>query len=139
MTARHDRDGPGARRRGRGNPSKMTSTPELSPSESNRAFSYATRTTIAGQAAPSSNPVWDSGWEFERSFRVRTTIGLGPDGGLRRRWAEGILFGPDRVVDVVDEDWFDEGDEHGTAGVREPRRDPGGSGSGSAALQFVGG
>lgn len=143
----HGRDGPGTKGRGRGDPSKIPSTPDQTPTASAPAFSYGSGSVDLGQAALSHVGVgdsasalilaWDSGWEYERGFKVRTTIISSPDGGIRRRWAEGILFGPDHGGD---EDRFDGGDgeDPGLSGVREPLRGPGGSGSGSAAVSLIG-
>ena len=139
MHTGHGRDGPGTKGRSRGELCTLTSTPDQTPTGSASAFSYGTRRRLFGQAtlphveggesAAAQILAWDSGWEFERNFRVRMIIGLSPDGGLRRKWAEKLLFGPD-------EDLFDE-DDPGLSGVREPRRGPEGSGSGSAAVQPV--
>ena len=138
MNTQRGRDGPGTKGRGRGDPGKLPSTPKPSPNTSNRVFSYATRTTLAGQAA-SDTVAGDSasaqmlsrdgGWEVEKGFRVQMNFEQSFDGGLRQRWIQGIAFGPDG-------DLFDEGDL-GLSGVREPRRGPGGSGSGSAAVEPV--
>ena len=146
MNAGHSRDRPGTKGRGRGAPCKITSTPDQTPTEAASVFSYGSRMVAVGQAtiphveggdlAAAQILAWDSGWQAERGFRVRTTIGLSPDGGIRRRWAEAILFGPDQAVE---EDWFDadDGEDPGLSGVREPQRGPGGSGAGSAAVQPV--
>ena len=140
MESRHGRDGPGTIGRGRGDSETVTSTPDRAPTGATSASSYATRTTLAEQVAVSDAVdvgrdldtaemlVWDSGWQTERCFRVRTTIGAAPDGGLRQKWAKGLLFDC--------EDRF-EGEDPGLCGVREPLPDPGGSGSGSAVLQLV--
>ena len=148
MNMRHGRDGPGTngpgtKGRGRGTPCKITSTPDQTPTEAASVFSYGSRRRAFGQATVSDAVdgdsavaqvlAWDSGWQSELGFQVRTTIVAGPDGGLRRRWAEGILFGPDQAAD---EDRFDAGDgeDPGLSGVREPRRGPGGSGSDAVRL-----
>ena len=142
MNIGHGRDGPGAKDGGRGDPCKITSTPDRTPTESTPAFFNGIgrrpfgQVTLShagnGDSAISRRLVWDSGWELERGFRVRATIVSSPDGGIRRRWAEGVLFGPD-------EDQFHEGDgeDPGFSGVREPQGGPGGSGPGSAAVRFV--
>ena len=144
MHTGHGRDGPGTKGRGRGDPDEIPSTPDQTPRASASAFSYGSRMVAVGQATlphveggDSAALAWDSGWQAERGFRVRTTIGLSPDGGLRRKWAERLLFGPDQQA--VDEDRFDkgDGDDPGLSGVREPQRGPGGSDSDSAAVQPV--
>ena len=137
MDVGHVRDGPGIRGQGRGNPGKLTSTPDHRPSNQKMIASYGSRNLRVGQIPPSAvgndglpPPVWD------RGFRVRTIISCAPDGGIRRSWAQKMLFGPataslDSAEDLADDD--DAAD--GLAGVREPLPRPGGPGSSSAEAE----
>ena len=145
MHTTHGRDGPGANGGGRGSPEQITSTPDQTPSESRLAFSYgrpkglteqdAFLATGDGGPTPSQTPVWDSGWETERGFHVRTQFLVGPDGGLRRRLLEQLVLRPAVVPPVVDEDGGsqDDGDDaDGLAGVRQPVRGPTSPGAAAA-------
>ena len=144
MHSRHGRDGPGTSRRGRGDPCKMTSTPEDQPPSNSRvAFFYGSGKQAARQAPISAvgvagqtlsqTPVWDSGWQLDRGFRVRTIIVSGPDGELRRRWAQRILVGTRAQSQRTDED---DAEDLGSAGVREPLPGPEGPGSAAAVVQL---
>ena len=145
MNAGYNRDGPGTKGRGRGGPGKTSSTPDRTPTESKSAFPYGSRKLPVGQISPSAvgndspnppPPIWDSGWQADRGFRVRTIISCAPDGGIRRSWVQKMLFGPataslDSAADLADDD--DAAD--GLAGVREPLPRPGGPGSSSAEAE----
>ena len=143
MHSRHGRDGPGTSRRGRGDPCKMTSTPEDQPPSNSRvAFFYGSGKSAARQVPISAvgvegltlsqTPVWDSGWQLDRGFRVRTIVVSGPDDGLRRRWAEGVLLATRALSQETDED---DAEDLGSAGVREPLPSPKGPGSAAAVIQ----
>ncbi len=135
METGHGWDGPGTIRRGRGQPEHFPPTPDRAPTGATSAFSNVSGRVVFEQDAlphvEGGDPAGalmlapNSDCEVERGFRVQVNIEQGPDGGLRQKFVQGIAFGRDE--DLLDED--------GLSGVREPRRGPGCSGAGLAAVQ----
>ena len=142
MHTEHGRDGPGKERGAEVSPDKTPRPLWPHPNGSNRAFSNGSRKPAAGQApisaignegpAASQTPVWDSGYQLDRGFRVRTIVVSGPDGGLRRSWVQRILVGTRAQSQRTDED---DAEDLGSAGVREPLPGPEGPGSATAVIQ----
>ena len=124
MSTLHGREGPGAKKRGRGRPGKHTSTPdpkEFAPQSAslNDTLGRAERQT--GQypggnlsffsqlstrpLSLSSDDTYDSGWVWlDTGRRARLTLVGQPDGGIRAAWVgQQLLYSPDSSRDLDDE------------------------------------
>ena len=147
MRSEHRRTGSGARKRGRGQIDRSTSTPGQPPSSSESAFAYGNASADYSPTGPRFILGADSGdtteeslvrsWIGEAGVQGRLQVLTAPDGGDRlRRFLRDFLLDDDNgdmLTDDHDQDLpFDVDD--GCTGVREPLPRPLPSGTWAACV-----